>query len=99
VCPPHVGRGARRFLSDPANQDLAKTLGMVALDTARWHGTKCDQVTCDVRHVAVVWDWVVESYSGINLLVQEQRAELVSDVHKGACDLTEELTWLWSIHR
>jgi hypothetical protein len=87
-------RGAQRFLSDPANQDLAQTLGMVALDTARWHGAKSDQVTCDVRHVAVVLEWAVESYSGINVLVQEQRAELVADVHKAACDLADDqLHW------
>jgi hypothetical protein len=33
-----------------ANQDLAQTIGMVALDTARWHWSKSDQVTCYVRH-------------------------------------------------
>jgi hypothetical protein len=64
------------------------------LDTARWHGAKSDQVTCDVRHVAVVLEWAVESYSGIDVLVQEQRAELVADVHKAACDLADDqLHW------
>ena len=80
-------RGAQRFLSDPANQDLAQTIGMVALETARWHGAKSDQVTCDVRHVAAVLQWAVESSRGINVLVQEQRAELAAAVHKAACDL------------
>ncbi len=80
-------RGAQRFLSDPANQDLAQTIGMVALDTARWHGAKVDQVTCDVRHVAAVLEWALDSYSGIVVLAQEQRAELVAAVHKAACDL------------
>jgi len=74
-------------LSDPATQDLAQTIGMVALDTARWHGAKSDQVTCDVRHVAAVLQWAVESSRGINVLVQEQRAELAAAVHKAACDL------------
>jgi len=69
-------RGAQRFLSDPANQDLAQTLGMVALDTARWHGAKSDQVTCDVRHVAVVLEWAVESYSGINVRCKSREPSL-----------------------
>ena len=70
-------RGAQRFLSDPANQDLAQTIGMVALETARWHGAKSDQVTCDVRHVAVVLKWAVESYSGINVLVLKKLCSLM----------------------
>ena len=80
-------RGAQRFLSDPANQDLAQTIGMVALETARWHGAKSDQVTCDVKHVETVLDWAVEGHGGINVMVQEQRAKLVAAVHKAACDL------------
>jgi hypothetical protein len=80
-------RGAQRFLSDPANQDLAQTIGMVALETARWHGAKSDQVTCDVKHVETVFDWAVEGHGGINVMVQEQRDELVAAVHKAACDL------------
>ena len=80
-------RGAQRFLSDPANQDLAQTIGMVALETARWHGAKSDQVTCDVKHVETVLDWAVEGHGGINVMVQEQRDELVAAVHKAACDL------------
>jgi uncharacterized protein (DUF342 family) len=80
-------RGAQRFLSDPANQDLAQTIGMVALETARWHGAKSDQVTCDVKHVETVFDWAVEGHGGINVMVQEQRAKLVAAVHKAACDL------------
>jgi len=70
-------RGAHRFLSDPANQDLSQTLVMVALDTARCHGAKSDQVTCDVRHVAVVLKWAVESYSGINVLVLKKLCSLM----------------------
>jgi len=80
-------RGAQRFLSDPANQDLAQTIGMVALETARWHGAKSDQVTCDVKHVETVFDWAVEGHGGINVILQEQRDELVAAVHKAACDL------------
>ena len=70
-------RGAQRFLSDPANQDLAQTIGMIALETARWHGAKSDQVTCDVKHVETVFDWAVEGHGGINVILQEQRDELV----------------------
>ena len=80
-------RGAQRFLSDPANQDLAQTIGMIALETARWHGAKSDQVTCDVKHVETVFDWAVEGHGGINVILQEQRDELVAAVHKAACDL------------
>ena len=56
------------------------------LDTARWHGAKSDQVTCDVKHVETVFDWAVEGHGGINVMVQEQRAELVAAVHKAACE-------------
>jgi len=69
-------RGAQRFLSDPANQDLAQTIGMVALETARWHGAKSDQVTCDVKHVETVFDWAVEGHGGINVILQEQKTSL-----------------------
>ena len=64
------------------------------LDTARWHGAKSDQVTCDVRHVAAVLQWAVENSRGLNVLVQEQRAELAAAVHKAACDLADDqLHW------
>ncbi len=67
---------------------------MVALDTARWHGVKSDQVTCDVRHVGAVLQWAVENSRGLNVLVQEQRAELAAAVHKAACDLADDqLHW------
>ena len=55
-----------------------------ALQTATWG--KGSQCTCDVRHVASVLEWAVD-YSGISVLAQEQRAELVAAVHKAACDL------------
>jgi hypothetical protein len=36
----------------------------------------------------------VESCRGINVLVQEQRAELAAAVHKAACDLADDqLHW------
>ena len=56
-----------------------------ALQTATWGNNK--QRTCDVRHVAAVLEWAVEGYGGINVLGQEQRAELAAAVHKAACDL------------
>jgi hypothetical protein len=56
-----------------------------ALQTATWGKNK--QPTCEVLHVAVVLDWAVDSYSGIVVLAQEQRVELVDAVHKAACDL------------
>jgi hypothetical protein len=34
-----------------------------------------------------VFDWAVEGHGGINVMVQEQRDELVAAVHKAACDL------------
>jgi hypothetical protein len=33
-----------------------------------------------------VLDWAVEGHGGINVMVQEQRAELVAAVHKAACE-------------
>jgi len=54
---------------------------------ATWGKNK--QCTCDVRHVAAVLEWAVdvEHYCGINVLGQEQRAELAAAVHRAACDL------------
>jgi septal ring factor EnvC (AmiA/AmiB activator) len=48
---------------------------------------KHKQCTCEVKHVAVVLEWAVEGYCGIDVLGQEQRAELAEAVHKPACDL------------
>ena len=56
-----------------------------ALHTSMWgKGVQC---TCEVQHVPTVLEWAVDSYSGMLVLAQEQRAELVSAVHKTACDL------------
>jgi hypothetical protein len=64
---------------------LAQQLGHGdALQTATWG--KGSQCTCDVKHVETVLDWAVEGHGGINVMVQEQRAELVSAVHKAACE-------------
>jgi len=64
---------------------LAQQLGHGdALQTATWG--KGSQCTCDVKHVETVLDWAVEGHGGINVMVQEQRAELVSSVHKAACE-------------
>ena len=52
---------------------LAQKLGHGdALQTATWGNNK--QRTCDVRHVAAVLEWAVDSYSGISVLAKEQRA-------------------------
>jgi uncharacterized protein (DUF3084 family) len=48
---------------------------------------KHKQCTCNVKHVETVLDWAVEGHGGINVMVQEQRDELVAAVHKAACDL------------
>ena len=64
---------------------LARRLGHGdALQTATWG--KGSQCTCDVKHVETVFDWAVEGHGGINVMVQEQRAELVAAVHKAACE-------------
>ena len=64
---------------------LAQQLGHGdALQTATWG--KGSQCTCDVKHVETVFDWAVEGHGGINVMVQEQRAELVAAVHKAACE-------------
>ena len=66
---------------------LARKLGHGdALQTATW-GNHNKQRTCDVKHVETVLDWAVEGHGGLNVMVQEQRDELVAAVHKVACDL------------
>ena len=66
---------------------LARKLGHGdALQTATW-GNHNKQRMCEVRHVAAVLQWAVEGYGGIDVLGQEQRAELATAVHKAACDL------------
>ena len=66
---------------------LARKLGHGdALQTATW-GNHNKQRTCDVKHVPAVLQWAVEGHGGINVMVQEQRDELVAAVHKAACDL------------
>jgi len=87
-CARFVGeRPAQRACHDRGS-DLARHLGHGhALEMATWGKNK--QCTCDVRHVAAVLEWAVdvEGYGGINVLGQEQRAELAAAVHKAACDL------------
>ena len=80
-------RGASRALSGTASQDLAQTLGMGALDTARWPGAKVAQATCEVQHIPRVLDWAVARHGGGKRLPVEQRAELVAAVQKTACNL------------
>ena len=66
---------------------LARKLGHGdALQTATW-GNHNKQRTCDVKHVPAVLQWAMEGYGGINVMVQEQRDELVAAVHKAACVL------------
>ena len=48
--------GADRALAGTASQDLVQTLGMGALDTARWPGAKVAQATCEVQHIPRVLD-------------------------------------------
>ena len=85
-CARFVGeRPAQRACHDRGS-DLARHLGHGdALRMAMWG--KHNQCTCDVRHVAAVLEWAVQGYGGINVLGQEQRAELAAAVHKAACDL------------
>ena len=80
-------RGAERALAGTASQDLAQTLGMGALDTARWPGAKVAQATCEVQHIPRVLDWAVARHGGDKWLPVEQRAELVAAVQKTACNL------------
>ena len=80
-------RGAERALAGTASQDLAQTLGMGALDTARWPGAKVAQATCEVQHIPRVLDWAVARHGGGKRLPVEQRAELVAAVQKTACNL------------
>ena len=80
-------RGSERALAGTASQDLAQTLGMGALDTARWPGAKVAQATCEVQHIPRVLDWAVARHGGGKRLPVEQRAELVAAVQKTACNL------------
>jgi hypothetical protein len=75
-------RGAELVLSGPASKDLAQTLGMGALDTARCHGAKVAQATCEVQHISQVLDWAVARHGGDKLRPVEQRAELAAAVQK-----------------
>ena len=84
-CARVVGTAAANIALRPGGASLAQQLDHGdALQTATWG--KGSQCTCDVRHVASVLEWAVD-YSGISVLAQEQRAELVAAVHKAACDL------------
>ena len=102
-------RGAERALAGTASQDLAQTLGMGSLDTARWPGAKVAQATCEVQHIPRVLDWAVARHGGGKRLPVEQRAELVAAVQKTACNLALsalsaqlaplELTLRWLLKR
>ena len=86
-------RRASRALSGTASQDLAQTLGMDALDSARWPRAKEAQTTCEVLHIAQVVDWAVAQHGVDKWLPVEQRAELAAAVQKTVCNLAhQELT-------
>ena len=81
-----VGTAAANIALRSGGASLAQQLGHGDnLETATWG--KGSQCTCDVRHVVAVLEWAVEGYSGINVLGQEQRADLAAAVHKAACNL------------
>ena len=85
-CARVVGPAAANIALRSGGASLARRLGHGdALQTATWG--KGSQCTCDVKHVETVFDWAVEGHGGINVMVQEQRDELVAAVHKVACDL------------
>jgi len=85
-CARDVGERAAQTACQNSGSDLARHLGHGdALGMAMWGKHK--QCTCNVKHVETVLDWAVEGHGGINVMVQEQRDELVAAVHKVACDL------------
>ena len=85
-CARVVGTAEANIALRPGGASLAQQLGHGdALQTATWG--KGSQCTCDVKHVETVFEWAVEGHGGINVMVQEQRDELVAAVHKAACDL------------
>ena len=85
-CARDVGERAAQTACQNSGSDLARHLGHGdALGMAMWGKHK--QCTCDVKHVETVFDWAVEGHGGINVMVQEQRDELVAAVHKAACNL------------
>jgi hypothetical protein len=85
-CARDVGERAAQTACQNSGSDLARHLGHGdALGMAMWGKHK--QCTCNVKHVETVLDWAVEGHGGINVMVQEQRDELVAAVHKAACDL------------
>ena len=85
-CARVVGTGPAHKALQSGGASLAQQLDHGdALQTATWG--KGSQCTCDVKHVETVLDWAVEGHGGINVMVQEQRDELVAAVHKVACDL------------
>jgi hypothetical protein len=54
---------------------------------------KHKQCTCEVKHVAAVLEWAVDSDGNVIVLAQEKRAELVAAVHKTACDCANTVQW------
>ena len=85
-CARDAGERAAQTACQNSGSDLARHLGHGdALGMAMWGKHK--QCTCNVKHVETVLDWAVEGHGGINVMVQEQRDELVAAVHKAACDL------------
>jgi hypothetical protein len=76
-----VGECAANKAMSTHGSALATLLGHGhALEMATWGKHK--QCTFEVKHVAAVLEWAVDNYSGINVLGQEQRAELAAAVQK-----------------
>ena len=78
-CARDVGERAAQTACQNSGSDLARHLGHGdALGMAMWGKHK--QCTCNVKHVETVLDWAVEGHGGINVMVQEQREELVESL-------------------
>ena len=84
-CARIVGECAANKAMSTHGSALATILGHGhALEMATWGKHK--QCTCEVKHVAAVLEWAVDSYGNVIVLASEQRAELVAAVHKAACE-------------
>jgi hypothetical protein len=86
-CARIVGECAANKAMSTHGSALATLLGHGhALEMATWGKHK--QCTCEVKHVAAVLEWAVDSYGDVIVLAHEkQRAEPVAAVRKAACDL------------
>ena len=84
-CARIVGECAANKAMNTHGSALATLLGHGhALEMATWGKHK--QCTCEVKHVAAVLEWAVDSYGDVIVLAPEKRAEPVAAVHKAACD-------------